>query len=197
MRATNNSRYLSSSIGPRCLFNKGHGTIEKVFRVLVAAFQMPALILQQQHIVARLETAYVWKHAWNDRTRHCCNIPSNGVDRRSASSNDHVPVHAVVERGRVPPESFGATSSSDAYALLQSDVGLHRKKEAPEPKNHTCNNALNMTRGVRCAFLGPAAAASFPFEDIASDDAYLMPRAGMPRSDKTPGPSNVLVGRGT
>jgi hypothetical protein len=42
-----------------------------ISRVLVAELQMPALILQQQHIVARLETAYVWKHAWNDRTRVC------------------------------------------------------------------------------------------------------------------------------
>jgi hypothetical protein len=82
--ATDNSSYLSSSIGPRCLFNareclvsawspaldglqKDHGTIDKkMSRVLVAAFQMPALILQQQHVVARFETAYVWKHAWND-----------------------------------------------------------------------------------------------------------------------------------
>ena len=46
---------------------KDHGTIDKkMSRVLVAAFQMPALILQQQHVVARFETAYVWKHAWND-----------------------------------------------------------------------------------------------------------------------------------
>jgi hypothetical protein len=41
----------------------------------------------------------------------------NGVNRRSASSNDHVPVHANVEQGRMPSGSLRAYSTSDRLTV--------------------------------------------------------------------------------